>query len=97
VFSTLFSECLLHARTRAYGDVVRSHALETLSIVIRCVLAKNLAGWEVMEVFAGGVDESDMVFMVSCNLQLGKDIHDPGHVGVHRYNRQYSGGYSFAP
>jgi len=76
VFSTLFSECLLHARTCTYDDVVRSHALETLSIVIRWVLAKNLAGWEVMEVFAGGVDESDKVFMVSRFCLFAKDTYD---------------------
>jgi hypothetical protein len=38
------------------------------------VLAKNLAGWEVMEVFAGGVDESDKVFMVGRFLLFEKDI-----------------------
>jgi hypothetical protein len=32
--------------------------------MVRSILAKNLAGWEAMEVFAGGVGESDKVFMV---------------------------------
>ena len=33
--------------------------------MLRCVLAKNLAGWEVMVVFAGEINESDKVFMVN--------------------------------
>lgn len=45
---------------------MRLRAIETLSIVLRCILAKNLAGWEVMVVFAGEINESDKVFMVSC-------------------------------
>ena len=35
---------------------------------MRCILEKNLAGWEVMEVFAGGVNESDAVFLVSVTI-----------------------------
>ena len=31
----------------------------------RCILAKNLEGWEVMTVFAGEVGQSDRFFMVS--------------------------------
>lgn len=38
--------------------------METLSIASRCLLRKNLTGWEVMEIFAGGVHESDKVFNV---------------------------------
>ena len=42
------------------------HAVEMLTILTRCLLGKsNLAGWEVMEMFAGEVNESDKVFMVS--------------------------------
>lgn len=43
-------------------DVKKAHAVETLSIASRCLLRKNLTGWEVMEIFAGGVHESDKVF-----------------------------------
>jgi hypothetical protein len=51
------------------------------------VLAKNLAGWEVMEIFAGGVGKSDTVFMVSWFLKIfEKDRYDLGHVGVYCYN-----------
>jgi hypothetical protein len=35
-----------------------------MSIMIRCILAKNLTGWEAMEIFAGGVSQSDQIFMV---------------------------------
>lgn len=45
--------------------MVRGHAIETLSILLRNMLIKNFAGWEVMEIFAGGVNQSDAVFMVS--------------------------------
>jgi hypothetical protein len=48
-----------------YSDVRKAHSLETLSIVIRCILSKNLTGWEVMEIFAGSVNQSDQIFMVS--------------------------------
>jgi hypothetical protein len=59
-----------------------------LSIVVRCILAKNLAGWEVMEIFAGGIGESDKVFTVSLfALPYAGSTYDLRcHVGVHRYN-----------
>jgi len=46
-----------------YTDVRKAHALETLAIVVRCILTKNFTGWEVMEVLAGGVSQSDDIFM----------------------------------
>ncbi|KAH7927264.1 hypothetical protein BV22DRAFT_1032014 [Leucogyrophana mollusca] len=61
-FNTLFTVCVAHARD-CEDNIVRVHAVDTLAVVVRCVLAKNLAGWEVMEIFAGGVNESDQVFM----------------------------------
>lgn len=60
----LFQECLTHARNAPYADVRKKHALETLSIVLRCILSKILGGWEVMEVLGGDVGRSDDVFMV---------------------------------
>ena len=51
------------AREGAPDDPRKTNALQTLSIVVRCVLAKNLSGWEVLEVFGGGV-KGDAVFMV---------------------------------
>jgi uncharacterized membrane protein YjdF len=50
---------------------IRSNAAETLSITIRYTLAKNPAGWagfEVMEILAGGVNTSDAIFMVSAQM-----------------------------
>lgn len=64
MLSRLFSECLIHARKQDNDPVIRLHSLETLSIVLRNILAKNFAGWEVMEILAGGIAESDKVFMV---------------------------------
>ncbi|KAF8846038.1 hypothetical protein BDN67DRAFT_12014 [Paxillus ammoniavirescens] len=63
VLSTLFTTCVSFAAKSQEDVVVTGRAIETLSIMSRCVLAKNLAGWEVMEIFAGGVNESDKVFM----------------------------------
>ncbi|TFY70009.1 hypothetical protein EVJ58_g112 [Rhodofomes roseus] len=50
------------ARTRPDEDTRKRHAVETLCILSKCLLRKNLSGWEVMEIFAGGVNESDKVF-----------------------------------
>jgi hypothetical protein len=37
-----------------------------MTVLTRCLLSKsNLAGWEVMELFAGGVNQSDKFFNVS--------------------------------
>jgi len=36
-----------------------------MAVITRCLLSKNdLAGWEVMELFAGGVNQSDKFFNV---------------------------------
>ncbi|KAI4528315.1 DUF1741-domain-containing protein [Schizophyllum commune Loenen D] len=62
-FNELFASCLKWAREGSPDDPRKTNALQTLSIVIRCVLAKNMSGWEVLEVFGGGV-KGDAVFMV---------------------------------
>ena len=61
----LFVTCVSFAARNEEDAIVRLRAIETLSIVLRCTLAKNLAGWEVMVVFAGKINESDKVFMAS--------------------------------
>jgi hypothetical protein len=61
---------LAYAQNAAHEDIKKLHSLDTLSIILRCILAKNLTGWEVMEVLAGGVGQSDVVFMVGVGLQL---------------------------
>ena len=66
MLSRLFSECLVHARKQDNDPAIRLHSLETLSIVLHGILAKDFTGWEVMEIFAGGIAESDRVFMVCC-------------------------------
>lgn len=60
---SLFSNCLLHARTAPYDDPKKSHAVQMMTVLTRCLLCKgDLAGWEVMELFAGGVNQSDNFF-----------------------------------
>ena len=46
-------------------ETKKAHAAVTLGVLTRSLLSKNLAGWEVMEVFAGGVSGSDTFFMVN--------------------------------
>lgn len=62
VLHALFTVCIVFAADRK-GKETRTHAIDTLSIMLRTVLAKNLAGWEVMEIFANRVNEADRVFM----------------------------------
>ncbi|KAL1722164.1 hypothetical protein EV715DRAFT_193415 [Schizophyllum commune] len=75
-FNELLASCLKWAREGSPDDPRKTNALQTLSIVIRCALAKNLSGWEVLEVFGGGV-KADAVFMdfVTClhDLMSSKD------------------------
>ncbi|KAH9065797.1 hypothetical protein EDB87DRAFT_1593217 [Lactarius vividus] len=60
---SLFSNCLLHVRTAPYDDPKKSHAVQMMTVLTRCLLCKgDLAGWEVMELFAGGVNQSDNFF-----------------------------------
>ncbi|KAF4623526.1 hypothetical protein D9613_002229 [Agrocybe pediades] len=39
-----------------------SNSIETLSVLLTRILAKNLSGWETMEMLAGAVSQSDSVF-----------------------------------
>ncbi|KAI9512521.1 hypothetical protein F5148DRAFT_973492 [Russula earlei] len=65
LFETLFSTCLEYVRTASNGDAKRSHAVQLMTVATRCLLSKSdLAGWEVMELFAGGVNQSDKFFNV---------------------------------
>ncbi|KAF5323371.1 hypothetical protein D9611_005660 [Ephemerocybe angulata] len=58
----LFDHCLQCASTAVNGEARKDHALETLTIASRCCLSKNLSGWEVMDLIAGSVGQSDSVF-----------------------------------
>ncbi|KAJ7110039.1 hypothetical protein C8R44DRAFT_678676 [Mycena epipterygia] len=60
--NALFRACLHHASSAARNTDVKKHALETLSILARCIFAKTPTGWEVMEIMAGGVNQSDAIF-----------------------------------
>jgi hypothetical protein len=61
---SLFSACLRYASTCGYSEARKDHALETLTILSRGCLSKGLSGWEVMELVAGSVAQSDQVFNV---------------------------------
>ena len=64
--------CIGTLRSEEADDAKKGHAANTLGVVSRCLLSKNLAGWEVMELFAGGVSDSDRVFNVSpTNVEFG--------------------------
>ncbi|KIK49428.1 hypothetical protein CY34DRAFT_69321 [Suillus luteus UH-Slu-Lm8-n1] len=63
VLHALFTVCIVFAADRKGIEETRTHAVVTLCIMLRSVLAKNLAGWEVMEIFANRVNEADRVFM----------------------------------
>jgi hypothetical protein len=61
----LFSTCLKYARTAPYDDPKKYHAVQLMTVTTRGLLSKgDLAGWEVMELFAGGVNQSDKFFNV---------------------------------
>ncbi|KAK7058391.1 hypothetical protein VNI00_002025 [Paramarasmius palmivorus] len=56
--NTLFHTLLLRARSDS--DLTRrGNAFETLIILTRCLLSKNLSGYEIMEIFAGVLVDSD--------------------------------------
>jgi hypothetical protein len=61
----LFSTCLKYARTAPYDNPRKPHAVQLMTVATRGLLSKSdLAGWEVMELFAGGVNQSDKFFNV---------------------------------
>ncbi|KAF8899008.1 hypothetical protein BD779DRAFT_1486579 [Infundibulicybe gibba] len=66
----LFRMCLTHARTTPYDDIKRANALTTFTALTLSVLGKNLSGWEIMEVMAGGVHQSDEFFTVCIRHQV---------------------------
>ena len=59
------SACLETLRSGTVGEDRKARAAATLGAFSRSLLSKNFAGWEVMEVFAGGVSGSDTFFKVS--------------------------------
>ncbi|PPQ99554.1 hypothetical protein CVT24_005342 [Panaeolus cyanescens] len=60
--SSLFKACLYHSKTAKYNDPKKSNSLVTLRIFTASIFEKNLSGWEVMEIFAGSVAQSDAHF-----------------------------------
>ncbi|KAJ7597517.1 hypothetical protein C8J56DRAFT_321871 [Mycena floridula] len=76
VVNELFSACLKEARFTGSNQVRASHALETMCIVTRCVFAKNPTGFETMSILAGGVNQSDKLFMDLASF-IEEGISDP--------------------
>lgn len=71
----LVDACIAALRFEDADETVKSHnAAVTLAVVSRAVLSKNLAGWEVMEVFAGGVSDSDRVFKVNIEMYVVRRV-----------------------
>jgi hypothetical protein len=64
LLSMLCRRCLAHLSNTPFDHRVKANALETLVLFVRCMLSKQLSGWEIMDVFAGGVVESDPLFSV---------------------------------
>ena len=86
---TLFSTCLEYARRAPYDDPKKLHAVQIMAVLTRCLLAKNdLAGWEVMELFAGGVNQSDKFFNVITFLKTNfvSWLHIPNEHPYHSRN-----------
>lgn len=48
----------------------QSNALSTLTLFVHAISKKGFGGWEYMEILAGGVSESDVVFSVLGVLYL---------------------------
>ncbi|EIM92219.1 uncharacterized protein STEHIDRAFT_70825 [Stereum hirsutum FP-91666 SS1] len=64
VINNLFELCVQQLKTAPCDDARKLHAVEILSVLTRTLLTKpDMAGWEVMEMFAGGVNGSDEFFM----------------------------------
>jgi len=61
---------LLHFSNAPYDHPRKYNSLETLVLFVRAGLSKQLSGWEIMEVFAGGVGESDALFSVRAHARV---------------------------
>lgn len=62
VLGLVFKEALKFFADSLYDDVRKTNALDTLVVFLHSVLRKEFAGWELMELLAGTVSESDRVF-----------------------------------
>ncbi|THV07535.1 hypothetical protein K435DRAFT_741871 [Dendrothele bispora CBS 962.96] len=74
--NALFLQCLTLARDAKPEDARKTNAFDTLSILTRCILKKNLSGLEIMEVFAGGTNQSDSFFKLFTSL-VDSTLVDP--------------------
>lgn len=51
-------------------EIRRRNSLDTLIIFVNVMSTKSLGGWEIMEIYAGGVLHSDRVFTVRSQSSL---------------------------
>jgi hypothetical protein len=71
-----FRACIYLTLSSGYEDIRKHNSLETLTICVRGVFAKSMSGWEIMEVLAGSVNESDAVLNVwESNYQASSIIY----------------------
>ncbi|XP_006454085.1 hypothetical protein AGABI2DRAFT_113843 [Agaricus bisporus var. bisporus H97] len=63
-----FRACIRLTVSTGYDDTKKNNALETLAICVRGVFLKSMSGWEIMEVLAGSVNESDGVLNDFTNM-----------------------------
>ncbi|EKM84119.1 hypothetical protein AGABI1DRAFT_124438 [Agaricus bisporus var. burnettii JB137-S8] len=63
-----FRACIRLTVSTGYDDTKKNNALETLAICVRGVFLKSMSGWEIMEVLAGSVNESDGVLNDLTNM-----------------------------
>jgi hypothetical protein len=70
----LFEQALNFYVDTGFEDIRKANALETLVVFLRSVLSKDLAGWEIMDLLAGNVSESDRIFGV-CVFLVVNPIH----------------------
>jgi hypothetical protein len=66
----LFEQALNFYVDTGFEDIRKANALETLVVFLRSVLSKDLAGWEIMDLLAGNVSESDRIFGVRVFLVI---------------------------
>jgi hypothetical protein len=60
----LFEQALNFYVDTGFEDIRKANALETLVVFLRSILSKDLAGWEIMDLLAGNISESDRIFGV---------------------------------
>jgi hypothetical protein len=64
----MFNEALNFYVDTTFDDIRKGNALETLVVILRSILQKDFAGWEIMDLLAGNMSDSDQVFGVRSSV-----------------------------